>query len=100
MLLNRVFWILKNEVFTHVIDYKPEYNNGILVTYAWVKNDVCYTHSASIVRPLPDKKLDVAWKTFRNRLTPGQKEEWTLIISKDKRRLQGLKSSQLCTINR
>ena len=43
-----------------------------------VKNDVCYTHSASIVRPLPDKKLDVAWKTFRNRLTPGQKEEWTL----------------------
>ena len=78
---------IKNEVFTHVIDYKPEYNNGILVTYAWVKNDVCYTHSASIVRPLPDKKLDVAWKTFRNRLTPGQKEEWTLIISKDKKKI-------------
>ena len=78
---------IKNEVFTHVIDYKPEYNNGILVTYAWVKNDVCYTHSASIVRPLPDKKLDVAWKTFRNRLTPGQKEEWTLIVSKDKKKI-------------
>ena len=78
---------IKNEVFTHVIDYKPEYNNGILVTYAWVKNDVCYTHSASITRPLPDKKLDVAWKTFRNRLTPGQKEEWTLIISKDKKKI-------------
>ena len=78
---------IKNEVFTHIIDYKPEYNNGILVTYAWVKNDVCYTHSASIVRPLPDKKLDVAWKTFRNRLTPGQKEEWTLIISKDKKKI-------------
>ena len=78
---------IKNEVFTHVIDYKPEYNNGILVTYAWVKNDVCYTHSASITRPLPDKKLDVAWKTFRNRLTPGQKEEWTLIVSKDKKKI-------------
>ena len=78
---------IKNEVFTHVIDYKPEYNNGILVTYAWVKNDVCYTHSASIVRPLPDKKLDVAWKTFRNRLTPGQKEEWTLTVSKDKKKI-------------
>ena len=78
---------IKNEVFTHVVNYKPEYNNGILVTYAWVKNDVCYTHSASIVRPLPDKKLDVAWKTFRNRLTPGQKEEWTLTVSKDKKKI-------------
>ena len=78
---------IKNEVFTHVVNYKPEYKNGILITYAWVKNDVCYTHSASIVRPLPDKKLGVAWKTFRNRLTPGQKEEWTLIISKDKKKI-------------
>lgn len=78
---------IKNEVFTHVVSYKPEYKNGVLITYAWVKNDVCYTHSASIVRPLPDKKLDVAWKTFRNRLTPGQKEEWTLTVSKDKKKI-------------
>ena len=35
----------------------------------------------SIARPLPEKKLDIAWKTFRNRLTPGQKEEWTLKIT-------------------
>ena len=27
----------------------------------------------SIARPLPEKKLNIAWKTFRNRLTPGQK---------------------------
>ena len=80
---------IKNEVFTHVVSYKPEYKNGVLITYAWVKNDVCYTHSASIVRPLPDKKLDVAWKTFRNRLTPGQKEEWTLTVSKDKKKIAG-----------
>ena len=78
---------IKNEVFTHVVSYKPEYKNGVLITYAWVKNDVCYTHSASISRPLPDKKLDVAWKTFRNRLTPGQKEEWTLTVSKDKKKI-------------
>ena len=78
---------IKNEVFTHVVSYKPEYKKGVLITYAWVKNDVCYTHSASIVRPLPDKKLDVAWKTFRNRLTPGQKEEWTLTVSKDKKKI-------------
>ena len=35
----------------------------------------------SIARPLPEKKLNIAWKTFRNLLTPGQKEEWTLRIT-------------------
>ena len=35
----------------------------------------------TIARPLPEKKLNIAWKSFRNRLTPGQKEEWTLNIT-------------------
>ncbi|MBO7499713.1 MAG: alpha-2-macroglobulin, partial [Bacteroidaceae bacterium] len=30
----------------------------------------------------PDKRLKLSWKTFRDRLTPGQKEEWTLHIDK------------------
>ena len=35
----------------------------------------------NIARPMPEKKLNIEWKTFRNRLTPGQKEEWTLRIT-------------------
>ena len=34
-----------------------------------------------IQKPQPDKRLMVTWKTFRNRLTPGQKEEWSLQIT-------------------
>jgi hypothetical protein len=30
---------------------------------------------------LPDKKLNLKWTTFRDRLTPGQKETWTLNIT-------------------
>ena len=60
--------------------YKDEYENGLLLTYAWVKNGRCYTHSTTIQRPLPNKKLQLEWATFRDRLTPGQKEEWTLTI--------------------
>ncbi len=30
---------------------------------------------------MPEKKLNIAWKTFRDRLTPGQKEKWTLQIT-------------------
>ena len=62
------------------LKYKEEYENGLLLTFAWVKNGRCYTHSATIRRPLPDKKLRMEWTTFRNRLTPGQQEEWTLTI--------------------
>ena len=57
-----------------------EYENGLLLTYAWVKDGRCYTHSTTIQRPLPNKKLQLEWATFRDRLTPGQKEEWTLTI--------------------
>lgn len=35
----------------------------------------------SIARPLPEKKLNITWKTFRDRLTPGQKEKWTLHVT-------------------
>ena len=69
-----------NQLINRKFTYKEEYENGLLITYAWVKNGKCYTHAAQIQRPLPDKKLTLEWATFRDRLTPGQKEEWTLTI--------------------
>ena len=71
---------LNNEVVTHKIVYDESYGNGLLVNVAWVKNGKVYTHSAELRKPLPDKKLRMAWTTFRDRLTPGQQEEWTLSI--------------------
>ena len=62
------------------LNYEEDYGNGLLLTFAWVKNGQCYTHTAKILRPLPDKKLRLEWSTFRDRLTPGQQEEWTLSV--------------------
>lgn len=62
------------------LTYKEEYGDGVLLTFAWVKNGKCFAHQATIKRPLPDKNLKMEWATFRNRLTPGQKEEWTLTV--------------------
>ena len=67
---------LTNRKFT----YKEEYGNGLLLTFAWVKDGRVYTHDAKIYRPLPDKKLTLKWTTFRDRLVPGQKEEWKLNV--------------------
>ena len=69
-----------NQLINRKLTYKDEYGNGLLLTYAWVKNGRCYTHQVQLQRPLPDKKLKLEWATFRDRLTPGQKEEWTLTI--------------------
>ena len=68
---------LINRKFT----YKEEYGNGILVTYAWVKNGQCHMHQHTIRRPMPNKSLKMTWQTFRDRLTPGQQEEWQLKIT-------------------
>ena len=70
-----------NELINRKLTYKEEWGDGILLTFAWVKENVCYTHNATIQRPLPDKHLKLAWKTFRDRLTPGQQEEWTLTVT-------------------
>ena len=76
---------INNEIKTYELKYKEEYGEGILVNYAWVKDGKLYTGNVKIKKPLPDKKLDIKWITFRDRLTPGQKEQWTLEIKrKDK----------------
>ena len=69
-----------NQLINRKFTYKEEYENGLLLTYAWVKQGKCHTHSTRIRRPLPDKKLKLQWTTFRDRLKPGQQEEWTLTV--------------------
>lgn len=80
-LLEKGAWELGDSIVTLPFTYKEEYASGIVLNYSFVKQGKCYTRMMSIARPLPDKKLNIAWKTFRNRLTPGQKEEWTLKIT-------------------
>ena len=80
-LLEKGAWELGDSIVTLPFTYKEEYASGIVLNYSFVKQGKCYTRVMSIARPLPEKKLNIAWKTFRNRLTPGQKEEWTLKIT-------------------
>lgn len=70
-----------NAIKTFRYTYKPEYGDGITLTYVWVHDGVAYPHEAKIYRPEPDKRLVVKWKTFRDRLEPGDKEEWTMSVT-------------------
>ena len=80
-LLEKGAWELGDSIVTLPFTYKSEYASGVVINYSFVKNGECYTRKISIARPLPEKKLNITWKTFRDRLTPGQKEKWTLQIT-------------------
>ena len=60
--------------------YKKEYGDGILVSLAFVKDGRLYSHHAQIMKPAPEKKLQLKWTTFRDKLRPGQQEEWKLTV--------------------
>lgn len=80
-LLEKGAWELGDSIVTLPFTYREEYASGVVINYCFVKNGECYTRKISIARPMPEKKLNITWKTFRDRLTPGQKEKWTLQIT-------------------
>ncbi len=73
-----------NALTTRSFVYKEEWGNGIAINLACVRDGKLYAHSETVYRPLPNKQLNLKWTTFRNRLTPGQKETWTLNITDSK----------------
>ena len=80
-LLEKGAWELGDSIVTLPFTYREEYASGVVINYSFVKNGECYTRKISIARPLPEKKLNITWKTFRDRLTPGLKEKWTLHVT-------------------
>lgn len=80
-LLEKGAWELGDSIVTLPFTYREEYASGVVINYSFVKNGECYTRKISIARPMPEKKLNITWKTFRDRLTPGQNEKWTLHIT-------------------
>ena len=62
--------------------YRPEYGDGATAFLAMVRHNRLYTYSYRVSKPLPDKRLQLEWSTFRSHLTPGQHEEWRLRITR------------------
>ena len=75
----------KNLIFTDSLlhfhfSYKAEYGDGIQVSFAFMKGGELHTQNLRIVKPKPDKGLDLTWRTFRDKLKPGEKETWVLNV--------------------
>lgn len=57
-----------------------EMRGNIHVHYCFVKNSRIYNNSTAITVPWNNKELDITVETFRDKLKPGNAEEWRLRI--------------------
>ncbi|MBS1652554.1 MAG: hypothetical protein JSU07_11155 [Bacteroidetes bacterium] len=66
------------------IDVNESDRGGMQVNFAFIKKGRTYINSKYITVPYSNKELDVEFASFRNKLLPGQNEEWTLTIKNKK----------------
>lgn len=60
--------------------YKESYGNGVTILFNFVKGGEMYNQQIYLKKRQPERTLDMKWEVFRDRLRPGQKEEWKLVI--------------------
>ena len=73
--------VFSDSLLHYTLAWKPEFGDAANVCFAFVKNNKLYSHTVSLVKPEPDKRLKMGWVTFRSLLTPGQQEEWRLRVT-------------------
>lgn len=65
------------------IPIKEEYRGNFLLNILIIRDNRSYFENKIITVPYTNKELDIHFSTFRNKLLPGQKEEWKITV-KDK----------------
>lgn len=74
-------WIvLNNEIQKIEIPYKNSYGDGVNVLFTFVKDEQLFDKSITISKKTENKTLTPALSTFRDKLLPGEKSEWTVTI--------------------
>ncbi len=73
-------FILTDALMRFDIPFLQKYGDGILISFCFVKNGNVFIQQVRIEKTMPDKELKMKWEVFRDKLRPGQKEEWRLTI--------------------
>jgi len=59
----------------------PAFKDGIMISAETVYKDHFFVESLPLTIPTQEKKVSFEVKTFRNRIVPGQKEQWQFSLS-------------------
>ncbi len=79
-IISKEWLTLKNEQRHFEIPIKESYRGNIGVHYTFVKDNRMYQNSFTITVPYSNKELDISFESFRDKLLPGQEEEWKILI--------------------
>lgn len=60
------------------------HRGNFTIHLAMTQHNRVFTRSFNVYVPHSDKKLDLRFETFRDKLLPGEKEEWRLVITGSK----------------
>lgn len=71
---------LSDTIVRFTYPYQESYGDGIFVNFCMVRDGQVYQEQIQVKKRLPDKTLTMKWEVFRDKLRPGQKEEWKLTI--------------------
>ncbi len=79
-IISRKFINLDNRQKIIKIPILEKHRGNLNFNLFFIKHNRIYRHSSTIYVPWTNKKLDLSFETFRNKLLPGQKEEWRILI--------------------
>ncbi|HEX2935858.1 MAG TPA: alpha-2-macroglobulin family protein [Bacteroidales bacterium] len=80
-IINKQYVDLDNEKRSIEIPIIEEYRGDIAVHFTMIKDNRAYTQTATVHVPYTNKQLNISFETFRNKLQPGQEEQWKLKIA-------------------
>ncbi|MDD6473668.1 MAG: alpha-2-macroglobulin family protein [Bacteroidales bacterium] len=72
---------LSDTLQTIEIPYRQEYGDGVTLLVGMLKDGLYRESSLAFTRKQPTRRLDIQWKVMRDRLLPGQQEEWRLVVN-------------------
>jgi uncharacterized protein YfaS (alpha-2-macroglobulin family) len=79
-------WLtLSNEQKYIEIPVTEKHRGNFSVHVTFIKNNRVYKHQGTVTVPWTNKELSITFETFRNKLAPGQAEEWKLKIEGPKK---------------
>ncbi|TSA30039.1 MAG: hypothetical protein D4R67_01015 [Bacteroidetes bacterium] len=80
-LVSREWVALKNQQKRIDVPILEAYRGNFAVNFLFVRDNRVYQNNQVVSVPYTNKKLDIAFETFRNKLKPGEQEEWKIRVT-------------------
>lgn len=77
---------LSEENHRFVLPYKREYEENTSMSFTLIRDAEMIQHRIQITKPEESKELNLKFEVFRDKLRPGQKEEWRILVKDAKGR--------------